>query len=242
MAMVSVPESMRWPLRFFVVAIVVLGLGVWLFPGAKTALLVVLAVAGGWLGWSWWDATRGQSAAVGTLRARFLDVLEPQGAVMNGDDLHIAEDAQPLVVRVGRRGAATTATVLTPLSESTTAFRIWPRAMPRPSFDGNDPPVGGPLLTHLPALERVLGGSFQVEGNEPTHIVRYLDADLLSSLLEAERSHPAGFRGLTFDGRFLAVHWLGAVAGDPLRTLSASSPLWRAFVPRLPRVPPSLMH
>ncbi|MFO0750412.1 MAG: hypothetical protein U1F43_32790 [Myxococcota bacterium] len=242
MTLFSTPAAVRWPLRAFAVAVIVLALGVWLFPAAKTALLIGVALSGAWLAWTWWDATRGEGAAVDAVRARFAAALAPAGAVENGPDLHLFEVSQPLLLRVGRRGRATATTLLTPLRESTTAFRIWPRAMPRPSFDGSEPPVGGPMLTHLPALETVLGGGFSVEGNEPTHIMRYLDEALLSALLDAERSYPAAFRGLTFDGRFLAVHWLGGVAGDPQRVVRASSLVWRPFVPRLPPVPSSLMH
>lgn len=235
-------RSLRWPLRLFVATLVALVIGVWLFPAGKTAFIVALAAAAGWLAWTFWDATRGAGAALDARRASFAAALEAEGGVMNGEDLHVMEDGQPLIVRVGQRDGRPTATVLTPLSESTTAFRFWPHAMPRPSFDGGDPPVGGPLLTRLHALETVLGGGFEVEGNEPTHIMRWIDEALLAALLDAAHSQPAAFRGLTFDGRFLAVHWIGGPASDVHRALALSSRLWRPFVPRLPALPPSLMH
>ena len=238
----GVGDALRWPLRTFGAAVVVVGLGSYLFPDAKSVLLAAGALVLAWVGWVWWDATRGAGAAIDELRGRWLDALAPYEAVASGDDVHVMEAGQPLIVRVGRRDGHPGVSVLTPLSETTTAFRIWPHAMPKPSFDGADPPVGGPLLTPLPAMEPVFGGAFAVEGNEPTRMMRYLDQDILSALLWAERLHPGTFRGLTFDGRFVAVHWLGELARDPLATLTASGTLWRPFVPRLPSAAPQLMH
>lgn len=233
----------RWPLRVVVVAGVVLGVGVWLFPGAKTALLIGFGLALAWAGWSLWDATRGATFALARERQRWLDAL---GAVDDDKDLHLMEERQPLIVRLDRRGAALTSAVLTPLPETTAAFRIWPRAAPRPGFDGREPPVGGPLLTPLSGLEGTLGGAFTIEGNEPARIARWLDGELVQGLLVTLSLHADTFRGLTFDGRFLAVHWVNVtgqgVGHDPVATLAASSALWRPFVPRLPSATPGLMH
>ena len=85
-------------------------------------------------------------------------------------------------------------------------------------------------------------GRPQEEGLFGPRMMRYLDEDFLSALLWAERLHPGVFRGLTFDGRFIAVHWLGGLANDPLATLQASATLWKPFVPRLPSAAPQLMH
>jgi len=236
----------RWPLRVAVAAALVLGLGVWLFPGAKTAFIVIFLAALAWAGFTLWDATRGASFALERERKRWLEAL---GAVDHGHDLHLMEERQPLVVRLDRRARAMTSAVLTPLPETTAAFRIWPRAAPKPGFDGVEPPVGGPLLTPLPGLEATLGGAFSIEGNEPAHLARWLDGELVQGLHVTLALHADTFRGLTFDGRFLAVHWLdvagqgaGAVGRDPIATLAASSALWRPFVPRLPPAPASLMH
>lgn len=234
--------KLRWPLRILIAATLVVGLGWWLFPAAKTALLVGYAAAAGWALFAYWDKTRGASFALDADRRRWMEVL---GAVDDGPDLHVMEDKQPLIVRLARRGSRTAVAVLTPLPETTAAFRLWPHDMPKPGFDGNEPPVGGPLLTPLHALEASLGGAFAVEGNEPARIARWLDEELLKVLLVAQALHPGSLRGLTFDGRFLAVHWLEPADGarlDPAQTMAAASPVWRAFVPRLPTTAGSLMH
>lgn len=236
----NIRASLKWPFRIFVAACALLAIGlIWLGPDARVPLLVLVGCSGAFLGWSMYDQSRGLGAALAQRRA----VWEARtGAVADGEDLHLMSDGQPLIVRVGRLGQAMTATVLTPLSETTTAFRFWPKGARRPSFDGHDPAVGGPRLSLLPALGTFFGGVIEVEGNEPVRIRRWLDGELLTALEAAARDHAPTFRGLTFDGRFLAVHWIGPLTDVPEDVLALSTPLWRPFVPRLPPASPATMH
>ncbi len=225
------PE-LRWPFRIFVGVALATALGLaFLGPGARPWLLLGLAAGGGFLAWSVWDATRGRAAVVGRLRERWVALPD---VVDNGHDLHFSEDGQPLIARLATGDSGHTVAILTPLRETTAAFRIASPTLARPSFDGQDPPIGGPPLTPLPGLQSMLHDVLRIEGNEPAQLERWLDQALVSALLSAARDHADSFRGLTFDGRFLAVHWVGDLAADPTAVRALSAPLWRPFVPRLP--------
>jgi len=193
--------------------------------------LGALASAGTFFAWTLWDETRGRAAALGKLRLRWLQ--EPD-VVANGADLHFQEDGQPLLARLATTATGPAVSVLTPLPETTAAFRIASHTLPTPGFDGTEPALGGPPLTPLPGLQSMLHDALRVEGNEPAQLERWLDQDLVLALTDAARDQAASFRGLTFDGRFLAVHWLGEIARDPALVRALSAPLWRPFVPRLP--------
>lgn len=224
--------ALRWPFRIFVGLAIATAVGLaFLGPGARPWLLLALAAGGAFLAWSVWDQMRGRAAVVGRLRERWL---AESDVVDNGHDLHFSEDGQPLIARLATSAGGHTVAILTPLRETTAAFRIASPELPEPSFDGHDPAVGGPPLTPLPGLQSMLHGALRVEGNEPAQLERWLDQALVSALLSAARNHADSFRGLTFDGRFLAVHWVGPVAADPNAVRALSAPLWRPFVPRLP--------
>lgn len=224
--------AMRWPLRLF---IAVLGAAVigfaYLGPELRPYLVGALLAAGGYLAWSAWDALRGRAAA---LEARLDRWRAAPGVLEHEGDLHFKEDGQPLLARLDEARSGPTVAVLTPLRETTAAFRIANRALPLPGFDGREPAVGGPSLSALPGVQLLLHDALIVEGNEPAQLQRWLDEALVSALVTAVRDHPDTFRGLTFDGRFLAVHWVGAPADDPGMARALSAPLWRPFVPRLP--------
>ncbi len=232
--------ELKWPRRIFLGVLVAAALGFALLgPAARPWLMFAVAAAAAFFAWAWWDETRGKSAALARLRQRWL--AEPD-VVENRDDLHFSEDGQPLIARLalGRHGPALS--ILTPLPETTAAFRIASRHLPRPGFDGLEPAVGGPPLSPLPGLQLLVVDALFVEGNEPARLERWLDRALIDALVAAARDHAAIFRGLTFDGRFLAVHWLGSIVGDPAAARALSAPLWRPFVPRLPPTRPELLH
>jgi len=232
--------GLRWPLRIFVGVAIASALGLaFLGAGARPWLFMGLAAAGAFLVWSVWDETRGRAATIGRLRARWLALPD---VIDNGADLHFSEDGQPLIARLATGASGHTVTILTPLRETTAAFRIASQALPRPGFDGADPPIGGPPLSPLPGLQSMLHDELRIEGNEPAQLERWLDQTLVSALLSAARDHADSFRGLTFDGRFLAVHWVGELAADPLTVRALSAPLWRPFVPRLPPPRPELLN
>lgn len=232
--------ALRWPIRIFTGMAIAAGLGLALLsPGARPWLLGGLAIATGFLAWSIWEETRGATAALARVRARWL--AEPD-VIDNGDELHFMEDGQPLIARLATHRGAPAVAILTPLRETTAAFRIASKLMPPPGFDGLEPAIGGPPLTPLPGLGLMLHDALLIEGNEPAQLERWLDGALVSALLLAARDRATSFRGLTFDGRFLAVHWRGDLASDPQAVRALSAPLWRPFVPRLPPTPGVILH
>ena len=233
------PE-LRWPFRIFVGVALATALGLaFLGPSARPWLLLGLAAGGGFLAWSVWDATRGRAAVVGRLRERWVALPD---VVDNGHDLHFSEDGQPLIARLATGDSGHTVAILTPLRETTAAFRIHAPKLPRPGFDGIEPAVGGPILAPLPGLKLMLHDAFEVEGNEPAQLERWLDQSLVKALLSAATHQADSFRGLTFDGRFLGVHWVGDGVADPIAIRALSAPLWRPFVPRLPPARPDLLN
>lgn len=232
--------ALKWPRRLLLGSIFAAIVGtVVLSPAARPWLIgAVVAFAVLFL-WTLWDETRGRGAALQRLRERWL---QHPDVIDSGGDLHFSEDRQPLIARLALGKHGPTIAVLTPLNVSTTAFRIRPRDLPAPSFDGRYPSVGGPSLTHLPGLQTLLHDALIVEGNAPARLERWLDQDLIHALLSAARDHPQSFGGLTFDGRFVAVHWIGPIVVDPEAVRALSAPLWRAFVPRLPPIRRELLN
>ncbi len=232
--------QLRWPFRIFLGAALATVLGLaFLDPDARSWLLMGLAASGAYLAWSVWDETKGRAALTQRVRQRWVQQAD---VVDNGADLHFSEDGQPLIARFATGPLGPTVTVLTPLRETTAAFRIHAPKLPRPSFDGIEPAVGGPQLTPLPGLKLMLHDAFEVDGNEPAQLERWLDQALVKALLSAATHQADSFRGLTFDGRFLGVHWVGDAVADPIAIRALSAPLWRPFVPRLPPVRADLLN
>lgn len=232
--------QLRWPFRIFLGAALATVLGLaFLDPDARSWLFMGLLAAGAYLAWSVWDETKGRAAM--TQRARQRWVQQPD-VLDNGADLHFSEDGQPLIARFATGPLGPVVTVLTPLRETTAAFRIHTPKLPRPGFDGVEPAVGGPILAPLPGLKLMLHEAFEVEGNEPAQLERWLDQALINALLSAATHQADSFRGLTFDGRFLGVHWVGETVADPIAIRALSAPLWRPFVPRLPPVRADLLN
>lgn len=254
----NLPTNARWPLRLFLGASLALGLGLGLLDaGARPWLIGAFLGTGLLLGYTIWDETRGRAHRLNELRKRWLDFGAGDGGSLEDGistrrptgltraDLHLMEDGQPLIARLGLHGrdATPTVAILTPLPETTTAFLIASKHLPRPGFDGLEPVSRGPTLEPLPGVGALLEQTFHVMGNDPTRITRLLDEDLRHALAETDTLHRSVFRGLTFDGRFLAVHLLGEdLASDPAKALALSRPLWRPFVPRLPPLPRTILH
>jgi len=240
-------------MRIFLGSALALGLGLgfldasarpWLFGAFIGSLALV--------GYTLWDETRGRAARVASLRKRWLEFgaierdslpTSPRPTGLDRGDLHLMQDGQPIVVRISLLKDVPTVAVLTPLPETTTAFRIASRHHPRPSFDGIEPALRGAALEALPGVGATLGSAFHVEGNDPTRLLRLLDEALADALAHADLHHRDTFRGLTFDGRFLAVHWLGDdLASDPMGALAMAAPFWRPFIPRLPAIPREILN
>lgn len=251
----NLPANARWPMRFFLGATLALGVGLAVLDhGARPWLFGGFLATGALFGYTLWDETRGRAARLNALRRRWLDAgaLEGDGMYVGArptglrrDDLHFMEDGQPLVVRLSLvgRDATPAVAVLTPLPETTTAFMITAKHLPRPTFDGLEAAGRGPSLEVLPGVATLMGSVFDVTGNDPTRITRLLDDDLRHALREADVLHRDHFRGLTFDGRFLAAHFVGEeVAEAPARVFDMARPLWRPFIPRLPPLPRTTLN
>lgn len=245
----NLPDRAIWPLRLLIGSALALGVGLAVLdPGLRPWLFGAFLFALALFAYTLWDETRGRAArlhelerlwisAGATRREALPRTARPTG--LEKGDLHLDEAGQPLIVRLSLRGERPTVAVLTPLSESTTAFSIGSRQLPPPTFDGYEPAARGPAIEPLPGVGSLLGDSLDVRGNDPVRLTRLLDEELVAALTHAASHHADTFRGLTFDGRFLAVHWLGEEpASDPALTLARSAPLWRPFVPRLPPIAP----
>ena len=229
----NLPANARWPLRFFLGATLALGVGLAVLEqGARPWLLGGFLATGTLLAYTLWDETKGRAARLNALRRRWLDAGAMEGDTtaftparptgLRRDDLHFMEDGQPLIVRLSLHGrdATPTVAVLTPLPETTTAFKITAKHLPPPTFDGLEAAGRGPSLEVLPGVATLVGSVFGVTGNDPARITRFLDDDLRHALREADVLYRDSFRGLTFDGRFLAVHFVGeAIAEAPTRVL-----------------------
>jgi hypothetical protein len=204
------------------------------------ALAALGAVTTGWLAW---DETRGAGHAVSNLRDRWRSALP---LANDGDTLILdpADGGPPRLIRLAALADGTPCVaVLSAAPPATEGFRLWPRDLPRPGFDGQEPSVGGPALSPLPGVAAILGdllaadgapptARLEVEGNAPDALLARLRKAPRAALIGALRETPDAFRGLTFDGATLATHWLGPLVQDPARLMAAATPILDALVPR----------
>lgn len=223
---------------------------------ALTLPLGLLAGAAGlWLGWVIWDESRGRTHRTDRVMAAWQ--ASTQG-IRDGDALALQlEGGRPLTIRAAvTRHGLTAVALLTPLQTATFSIRAWPTPLPRPGFDGQEPSVGGPRTDPLPGVETIVGAvrtelghpadatPLRVEGNAPERALQLLTPRVLDALHDIERLHTGDFRGITFDGNLLGVHWLGRTAEDPLTAFHASLIVLEALLPRAPSPGPShaLLH
>jgi hypothetical protein len=246
----------RLALRVAIALAVAAGLSTVSGLGALTLPLGLLAGAAGlWLVWVIWDESRGRSHLTDrALNAWQADV----GGVRDEDALALQiAGGRPLSVRAAvTRHGLTAVALLTPLQMTTFSFRAWPAPAPRPGFDGAEPSVGGPRTDPLPGVETIVGTvrrelghpanatPLRVEGNSPERALQILTPRVLDALHDAERLHGGDFRGITFDGNLLGVHWLGGTAEDPLTALHATLHILEAFLPKTetPVPPHTTLH
>jgi len=243
-AVAPAPSAFRVAARVTVALALAFGLSTVIDLGPVGGPLLALAALGAvTTGWLAWDESRGTSHALSALRATWQAALP---CSEDGETLVIDPmDGGPVrLVRLARLPDGTPAVaVLSPAPPATEGFRLWARSLPRPGFDGQEPPVGGPALTPLPGVAAILGDllaadgsgatpSIEVEGNAPDALLARLRKAPRAALSQALLAHPASFRGLTFDGSHVATHWLGSIAHDPAHLMAAATPLLDAFVPR----------
>jgi hypothetical protein len=217
-----------------------------------TPLALLGAAAVAWFAWVVWDESRGRTHRIAEARERFAGL----GGVADGDDaLKVPWDARGdmgLRFAVDRQGTATVA-ALWPVPTSTVSFRLWPSFATRPGFDGQEPAVGGPRLERLPGVEAILGELFAHDGvsglptlhcesNAPERLVSALNPAVRAALADVLRNHGQGFRGISFDGNVLAVHWTGTALEDPPTTLASTRQLLAAWLPAEPLPPHAMIH
>ncbi|TNF23903.1 MAG: hypothetical protein EP329_26305 [Deltaproteobacteria bacterium] len=219
-----------WPIRVGVGVALAAAAAIPLFGRHYTLWLVLLAVGAlGWSAWHLWWATRGPGAILVGLEQRWLEL---HGARRLGRCAVVVHDGmQPLQIRLSRERRTLRADVGTPLPASTLTFRLWPADQAAPDFAGSPTRELTYDLERAPEVEALFAGRFGAESNHPAALRRIMTASLMAPLLTVHQSSPPGaFRGLTWDGRELAVHWAGPVVTDPTRALQLSRPIWRAFV------------
>ena len=112
----NLPANARWPLRLFLGSALALGLGLGLLDaGARPWLFGAFLGTGLLLGYTIWDETRGRAHRLAELRKRWLDFGAGDGGSLEDGmstrrptgltraDLHLMEDGQPLIGRLGDR-------------------------------------------------------------------------------------------------------------------------------------------
>jgi len=220
-----------WPLRLGVVGALVAGAGIPLLgPRWTTALVALLVGSLAWVGWHLWFILRGPGAVMAGLEQRWLGL---HGARAVGRcRVAVHDGMQPLEIRVGRERDAFVVRVTTPLPESMLTFRLWPAELPSaPDFTGSATRERDQDLARAHETEALFAMLFKADSNAPSALRRIMTPELMAPLLVVRRESPPGaLRGITFDGRDLAIHWSGAIAADPERALGLSRPIWRALV------------
>lgn len=222
------PAGLGTTARLLVAGALAAGAGIPLSSARLTPWLI-LALVGllAALAYHLWDSSRGPGAALAALHRRWLEL---PGARASGPlmvDVH--DGVQPLRIRITRRGRTSYGLVTTPLLASTVAFRLWPAEAPPPGFLGSATLDGPPDLARAVGVEARFAHVFRAESNLPLALDAIVTADLMAPLLAVRREAPTAFRGVTWDGRELGVHWAGPQLTDPTRTLQLSRPIWRAF-------------
>lgn len=226
----SALARVAWPIRAGVGVALAAAAAVPLFGRHYTPWLIILAAGAlGWAGWHVWWATRGAGAILVGLEQRWLEL---HGARQLGRCAVAVHDGmQPLQIRLARERRLLMADVATPLPASTLTFRIWPADQHAPDFAGSPTRELTYDLERAPEVEALFAGHFGAESNSPASLRRIMSASLMAPLLTVQQESPPGaFRGLTWDGRELAVHWAGPLVTDPTRALQLSRPIWRSFV------------
>jgi hypothetical protein len=220
-------------------------------------LLALAAVGAAMTGWLAWDETRGSGHAQASLMARWRSELP---CSVDGERLVLdpCDGGPPRFIRLAQlTDGAPTAAVLVPMAPATDGFRLWPRGMSRPGFDGAEPQVGGPALSPLPGAASILAqlltkdaerepwrsqvAPLELEGNAPEAVLSRLRKAPRAALAETIRLHGDAFRGMTFNGAELATHWVGPLVLDPARLMAAAAPLLDAMAPR-PVLRPTILN
>lgn len=185
---------------------------------------------GGWLAWwgmkAWWER-HGSPALVRGLQAQWLEA--PGAHSEPGGRVCIHQGRQRIKVRLDRRGGLMTATVQVVVGDTTVALRAWPETLPPPSLDPDGAPVGGPPVSRAPLLETRFARRVRVETSDDERAERLLQGSMAVAIHEAMEALGPGFRGITYDGRRLGIHFAGPVAADPEQALRVAKPLWDRF-------------
>jgi len=188
----------------------------------------LLLASGLWILYGWWYDSRGPGAVFTRLMARWLEL---PGAHAHGPlELRVHDGMQPIAIHLGREGRGFGVTVATPVPDSTLAFRLWPRDVEAPAFRGTATRTGPADLDRAHAVEALFVQLFRAETNDTEALRQLMSERTMAPILVAWKEARAGFAGVTFDGRFLGLHWRGDLIGDPARAMQLSRPIWRALV------------
>lgn len=179
-----------------------------------------LAVVVGWSLTVTWYETRGPGAVVLGLVGRWLEL--PGAERAGRTSVRVYDGTQPLLVRLGRSGGELAAVVETPALESTTALRVWPR-------EASAPLLGQPV-ERIALMEARFAGQLKVEASSAQDAARALDDKAATALAGVRKEAGDAWRGLTYDGRTVAVFLAGPVVTDPERATQLARALWRRFV------------
>lgn len=229
----ALTARLQWPRRLLILAASFALVGYFALPrGLHIYLYALLGLASiGYL-YARWDETRGQAASQEALRTHLKSEL---GALREGEVLHLRHEGRPILIKTSVLNRELQVAVLTPMPESSLAFRLYREHTPRPPLDGGAMALGAADLEPLPGLSATLPQGMALEGNAPAQIARLFDNELRDALARTTFEHRDSFRGLSFDGRFLGAHWTLPLASRSQAMLEAS---WDLFVPFIPQATP----
>ncbi|PIE65936.1 MAG: hypothetical protein CSA24_01470 [Deltaproteobacteria bacterium] len=193
----------------------------WLIILAVTSLALLL--------YGWWFGARGPGAVMRGLLARWLELSGARRGP-GGYEVRVFDGLQPLRITLSRNGRDLCAQVTTRLSDTTLAFRLWPDGQEPPSFTGSMSRELCDDLRRAPAVEARLANLYRADANQPRALDRAITRDLMAPLLAVRKAATPGYRGVTFDGASLSVHWRGPATADPERVMQLSRPIWAAMV------------
>ncbi len=174
-----------------------------------------------------WYRQRGPGAVLSGLIATWLEL---PGASHRGQTVSVYDGDQPITIRLARRRGLLVAVIHTPIGTSPVAWRVWSRGQPAPPLDPELRPHGGPPVSRAAALEAAFGGPVvSVETSDVRDAARHLDSQLRQKILGLKLQAHTEWRGVTYDGRVLGIHFCGATAADPERATALARSVWKVF-------------
>lgn len=224
----SSPRPLPWSVRITAAVLAAELLALFVFGVRPSFWLISLLVAtAASLVYLLWDHRYGPSAIQADLTARWLGL---PGAHPAPGGVHVHDGMQPLTIWLGTQTSTQSAVVLTPVADSEMACRIWPDGQTPPPFAGSLTRFRtAPALDRAYTIEQKFAGLLQIEVNDEPGMSTLLTAPRVGPILAVRQEAPQMFKGVTWDGEQLGVHWWGPIVKDPVRMLQLSRAIWSSW-------------